>query len=188
MMVSVTLLQYDHGLIRQVIDVLGVVVKKKNANEHIEDVKDMAMFLDRFIDQMHHAKEERFLFPKAVELQAMQQKDMDELVADHTAVRKLAKEILEELRREDMEAFYRDAYTMVLTMHAHIRREEETVFPYMDEHLGEEGDSFVYKRYEDYIMRNFPPDFYGGIEDMASRVQDHILGKGYFQGLKEPWK
>ena len=53
----------------------------------------MAMFLNRFVDQMHHAKEERFLFPKAVELQAMQQADMDELVADHTAVRQLAKEI-----------------------------------------------------------------------------------------------
>ncbi len=57
----------------------------------------MALFLDRFIDQMHHAKEERFLFPKAVELKAMKQQDMDELVADHTAVRSLAKEIVAEV-------------------------------------------------------------------------------------------
>ncbi len=64
----------------------------------MEDVKEMAMFLDRFIDQMHHAKEERFLFPKAVELKAMKQEDMDELVADHAAVRQLAKEIIAEVR------------------------------------------------------------------------------------------
>ena len=87
MMVSITLLQYDHGLVRQVIDVLGAVVKDRSAQKHMEDVKDMALFLDRFIDQMHHAKEERFLFPKAVELKAMKQQDMDELVADHAAVR-----------------------------------------------------------------------------------------------------
>ena len=147
------MLQYDHGLVRQVIDVFGVVVKKKSAHEHMEDVKEMAMFLDRFIDQMHHAKEERFLFPKAVELKAMKQQDMDELVADHAAVRLLAKEIVAEVRREDMGRL-RDAEMMVRTMQAHVNREEETVFPFMEEHLGEEADAFVYKRYEHYILKN----------------------------------
>lgn len=186
MMVSITLLQYDHGLVRQVIDVLGAVVKDRSAQKHMEDVKDMALFLDRFIDQMHHAKEERFLFPKAVELKAMKQQDMDELVADHAAVRSLAKEIIAEVRREDMESFYRDAETMVRTMQAHVNREEETVFPFMEEHLGEDADAFVYKQYEDYILKNFPPDFYATTEELATRLQDRILGPNYYQSLKKP--
>jgi hemerythrin-like domain-containing protein len=180
-LVSVTLLQYDHGLIRQVMDVLGVVVKKRIAHKHLEDVKEMALFLDRFMDQMHHAKEERFLFPKAVELNSMMPVDMQELVADHTAVRQLAKEIIASLRKDDMDAFYRDAEVMVHTMLAHIHREEDYVFPYIEEHMSVDADTYVYKRYEDYILKNFPSNFYEVSETFANRLQDDILGPGYYE-------
>jgi hemerythrin-like domain-containing protein len=180
MLVSVTLLQYDHGLIRQVMDVLGVVVKKRIADKHLEDVKEMAIFLDRFMDQMHHAKEERFLFPKAVELGSMKIEDMQRLAADHEEVRQLAKEIIASLRKDDMDAFYRDAEVMVHTMMAHIRREEDNVFPYIEEHMSLDADTYVYKRYEDYILKNFPSNFYEITAAFANRLQDDILGPGYF--------
>ena len=76
-----------------------------------------------------------------------------------------------------MESFYRDAETMVRTMQAHVNREEETVFPFMEEQLGEDADAFVYKQYEDYILKNFPPDFYATTEELATRLQDQILGR-----------
>ncbi len=84
-----------------------------------------------------------------------------------------------------MESFYRDAETMVRTMQAHINREEETVFPFMEEHLGEEADGFVYKQYEDYILKNFPPDFYATTEEHGHEVAGQDPGSKI---LSEPRK
>ena len=53
-------------------------------------------------------------------------------------------------------------------------------------HRGESGggaDTVVYKEYEDFITKNFPPDFFASVEELATRVQDGILGPGYYESL-----
>ena len=184
MRISITLLQYDHGLIRQVVDVLGVVVKNRNADRHLEDVKEIVGFCERFMDRLHHRKEERFLFPTAVLSGTMKQEEMDALLVDHEHAHQHIMRMMTELRQGDLEAFYSTAHELVSMMQAHIRREEDEVFPRIEEGMDPETDSMVYKRFEDMIMKEFPPDFYQTTESFANRIQDDILGPGYFEHLR----
>ena len=51
MRVSVTLLQYEHGIIRQVIDVLGEMVKHNSIKKHQAQMKHIVKFLDARLGQ-----------------------------------------------------------------------------------------------------------------------------------------
>ncbi|HSV41811.1 MAG TPA: hemerythrin domain-containing protein [Methanomassiliicoccales archaeon] len=181
MLVTVALLQYDHGLINQVIDVLGAVAKKRNAEKHLELTIEMVGFLDRFADGLHHAKEERYLFPAAVSSAAMSAEEMRELIADHEVARKLIRQMIEQLRKKDLDPFHDTAMNFVTMMQAHIRREEDTVFPGIEEKMKVELDTVVTKELEDFIAANFPADYYQVTEAFANWVQDKILGPGYFE-------
>ncbi|MEM0449937.1 MAG: hypothetical protein QW520_08980, partial [Methanomassiliicoccales archaeon] len=78
---SITLLQYEHGIIRQVIDVLGEMVKKDNLKKYTDQTVKIVDFLDVYISKYHHKKEERFLFKKVSSLSAEISRGVRELKA-----------------------------------------------------------------------------------------------------------
>lgn len=181
MRVSVTLLQYEHGLVRQVTDVLGAVVKHRWAQRYLSDVKEIVGFQERFTDKLHHYKEENFVFPAAVEEGSITAEEMRDLIADHDHARLLIRSMADSLRHEDLERFYQDALEFVERMQGHIRKEEESYFPRIEDKMSTDTDTAIYKRFEDYTLKNFPTDVYQITESFANRVQDAILGPGYFE-------
>ena len=181
MRVSVTLLQYDHGLIRQVVEVLAHVVKERNAGKHLESVKEMVGFQDRFTDALHHRKEEKFLFPAALENGSLSKDDYEQLFSDHENARRHIRAMRDQLRSADLDMFYVSAAEYVERMLHHIHHEEDVFFPKIEESLSEDQDAMIFKQFGDYLERNFPTDVYPVAESFANRVQDEILGPGYFE-------
>lgn len=183
MRVSVTLLQYDHGLIRQVVEILAEVVRSRKAENNLEITQDLVTFQERFTDALHHRKEERFLFPAAVQIGALTVADHDALIADHDRARQGIKGMETSLRSNDIDSFYIKANAYCEMMLHHIHLEEEKFFPFIEERMDADLDTEIFKRFDEFLAKNFPPDVYPRSEAFADRAQDEVLGPGYFEKL-----
>jgi hemerythrin-like domain-containing protein len=184
MRVSITLLQYDHGLIRQVIDVLGEAVKQRTVEKYLEEMKEIVGFMEKFMDGFHHRKEELFLFPAAVKAGYISEADRDDLVSDHDEARRLVASMHAALLIKDFTSFYRDGKKMADHMLSHIREEEDTIFPKIEERMSPEEDMVINKQFEDFLSQRFSEDLYPATESFANWVQDKVLGPGYFEYLR----
>jgi hemerythrin-like domain-containing protein len=186
MKVSITLLSYDHGILRQVLDVYKDIVEKKSVDQHRQIAAEGAEFLLMFMDHFHHGKEERFLFPAAMCADPEHTEDLQQLFDDHRVARLLAQGMLTFVRPGgDDAAFYENANKLVEHMTAHIRKEEDVVFPDIEAKMEGEVDMRIYKQFEDFIMSNFKEDIYPAAESFAARFQDEVMGKGFFESGKK---
>jgi len=185
MKVSVTLLSYDHGILRQVLDVYKDIVEKGSIEKNRQIATEGVEFLMMFMDHFHHGKEERFLFPAAMCADPEHTENLQKLFEDHRTARMLAEEMLTSVRPGGDDAkFNESAGKLVLHMTEHIRKEEDTIFPGIDALMDEKEDLRVYKHFEDFTMNNFKEDIYPAAEAFASRFQDAVLGKGFFESGK----
>ena len=186
MKVSITLLSYDHGILRQVLDVYKDIAEKESIKSNRQIATEGVEFLLMFMDHFHHGKEERFLFPAAICADPEHTDDLQQLFEDHRTARLLAEGMLSSVRSDGDEAvFYENAKKLVEHMTAHIRKEEDTVFPGIEAKMDEDEDMRVYKHFENYTMVNFKEDIYPSAEAFAARFQDAVLGAGYFETRKQ---
>jgi hemerythrin-like domain-containing protein len=182
MKASITLLSYDHGILRQVLDVYKDIVAKGSIEKHRQIATEGAEFLLMFMDHFHHGKEERFLFPAAMCADPEHGEDLQPLFEDHRIARMLAERMLNSVRPGgDDKVFYESAGRLVEHMTAHIQKEENVTFPGIESKMSDKDDMRVYKEFEDFIMNNFKEDLYPSAEAFASRFQDEVLGKGFFE-------
>jgi hemerythrin-like domain-containing protein len=185
MKVSITLLSYDHGILRQVLDVYKDIVEKESIDKNRQIATEGVEFLLMFMDHFHHGKEERFLFPAAICADPEHTEDLQQLFEDHRTARMLAERMLTSVRPDGDDAeFYDYAGRLVEHMTAHIRKEEDTVFPAIEAKIDEDEDMRIYKHFEDFIMNNFKEDLYPSAEAFAGRFQDAVMGKDFFKGSK----
>lgn len=178
------MLQYDHGLIRQVVDVLGEASKQRTVNKHVEEMEEIVGFLDRFMDGFHHMKEERFVFPVAVENGSLKKEDLEELVAEHEEARTMIASLREAFSSRNYDKLCLEGRRMADHMQAHVRKEEDIVFPRIEDRLSPEQDGYLNSMFEDFMTANFPADLYPRTESFANWVQDRVLGPGYFEYLR----
>jgi hemerythrin-like domain-containing protein len=183
MKVSITLLSYDHGILRQVLDVYKDIAEKGSVEANRQIATEGIEFLLMFMDHFHHGKEERFLFPAAICADPEHTEDLQQLFEDHRTARMLAEAMLSSVRPGGNDNdFYMNSKKLVEHMTDHIRKEEDTIFPGIDAKMDEEEDMRVYKHFEHYTMTNFKEDIYPSAEAFAARFQDVVLGKGFFEG------
>ncbi len=185
MRVSVTLLQYEHGIIRQVIDVLGEMVKHNSMKKHQAHMKHIVKFLDEYLDRYHHGKEEKLLFPMAAKRSKELVPEIARLVSEHADARV---EIAKMKTMIATESAYADgslaaiSKQLVDSMIRHIRHEEDVVYPKIEDALSLDDDLKLIKRYE-VFNADFGPDFARLGEEFGVRLQDDVLGPGFFSGI-----
>ncbi len=184
---AVTLLQYEHGLIRQVIDVLAEMIKQDDLEENRRQAQRVVHFLDEFMDQYHHAKEEKFLFPVGVKAVGGLRHEVERLLADH----RRARGYISKMKRQAGTAsvplsndFAATSKELIDHITAHIRREEDLVFPRFEEALTLEQDEKLAENYVAFLNSSFDADFTKRSEDLAVKLQDDVLGPGYYQGIR----
>jgi hemerythrin-like domain-containing protein len=177
------MLQYDHGLIRQVIDVLGELCKRSLVERYQEDAKEIVGFLDKFMDKFHHAKEEKFLFPAAVRNKVMTQEGMNHLLKEHEEARAYVRTLEDALKKGKMPQFYEAGKKLVEHMTHHIKEEENEFFPKIEEGLDGDEDMRVYKEFENFTNKMFTEDVYKATESFAQTIQDDVLGPSYFERM-----
>jgi hemerythrin-like domain-containing protein len=183
MKVSINLLSYDHGILRQVLDVYKDIAEKETVEANRQIATEGIEFLMMFMDHFHHGKEERFLFPAAMCTDPEHTEDLQQLFEDHRTARTLVEAMLTAVRPGGNDAdFYGNTMRLVEHMTAHIRKEEDTVFPRIEAEMDEREDMRIYKHFENFTMTNFKEDIYPTSEAFAARFQDAVLGEGFYEG------
>jgi hemerythrin-like domain-containing protein len=183
MRISVTLLQYEHGIVRQVLDVVGELLRTHRASKHVPELKEILDFLEQFLDRFHHAKEEMFLFPAAAEECPKLVETLEKLKKEHVQARKMMHQALKAIEDGDLVRAEERARALVDHMTVHITEEENQVFPVVENFLQLETDARLHAQYERFMVQKFGKSYYQVAEEFANDVQDRLLGSGYFKGI-----
>ncbi len=185
MRVTVALLSFEHGVIRQVIDVLGEVIKRQATGKHRDQVVQIVEFLDKYMDRFHHKKEERFIFPFASEADGTLETEVKRLLSDHRKARRIIGSLQLEVERTAFNepVFDKQALLLVKHVQTHVQHEENSVFPRIEELLSLEQDEAIYRKFEEFTLKKFGPDFHRQNEDFSFKVQEDLLGPGYYEGI-----
>ena len=180
MSLAVTLLSYEHGILMQVIDVLNAAVEQGKTERHRSHMAEVVRFLEVYMDQFHHGKEEQFLFPSVIRASPLLNAEIPRLIRDHQRARDLLTAMASGINSGDVQKFGDASKTLVEHMTAHINKEEGEIFPRIEAVLATEEGRRLNKEYRDF-NKHFAPDYYGKSEEFAKRVQDEILGSNYFK-------
>lgn len=175
MLLASTVLSYDHGFIQQVVDLLPDAAERPDADW--QGLAGVVEYLEKFMDAFHHGKEERFLFPAALAADPSMDSAVKKLVAEHEHARDLLRRIRAELREGgDRAACAARGRELAAHMSAHIEYEERTFFPAVGQVLTPEQDRKVTVESDRFTVMIF----YKFCEGFADRLQDEVLGPGYY--------
>jgi hemerythrin-like domain-containing protein len=177
MNIVTTLLRYDHGILHQVLDVLDDMAAGNNFEEHHQIMLEAANFLLRCMDQYHHAKEERFVFPVAAEGSEQVRSLVPDLFEDHHKARALAMAFADDVASWDLGPLAQDIKDLAAHMRHHIQEEEVVVFPRVEEVLGDR-DLDIYQRVAAFTKLEFDESYPKREEDFSNRLQDRVWGEG----------
>jgi hemerythrin-like domain-containing protein len=183
MRISVTILQYDHGIVRQVLDVVGELLRTHRAPKHMPDLREAMSFLEQFLDRFHHAKEERFLFPVAANECPKIADTLVRLKEEHAQAREMIMRALRAIDAGDESGAVKEARALVDHMTIHISEEENQVFPVIENCMQLESDAHVHAQYEKFMAKEFGKTYYQMSEEFANELQDRLLGPGFFKGI-----
>lgn len=178
-----TLLQYDHGIVRQVLDVIGELLRSHRTERHAAEFLETMVFLERFLDGFHHVKEERFLFKAAAGECPKVAESLLRLKKEHAQAQRMMRNALKALEEGNVPKAEKEARRLVELMTVHISEEENQVFPVIENCLQLETDAKVHAQYERFMDKEFGKNYYQVAEAFANDIQDRLLGPGFFKGI-----
>lgn len=171
-MTGTTDLRSEHAGVSRMLAIMDRMAGSARMGERPDhdDLAEVIEFLRVFVDQCHHTKEERLLFPaiRAANMTSTEQTIVT-LLADHArgrdAVSRMA-EAAQRLAKGDESANtdlaeVMTGYTRLLR--AHIRREESGCFDAADRELSE--------------------DVQGGLAEGYERIEHEVVGEGVHEGF-----
>ncbi|WP_019177091.1 hemerythrin domain-containing protein [Methanomassiliicoccus luminyensis] len=178
MRINITLLSYDHGILRQVFDVMEYVVQNGETEKHRDLFPPFADFTIRFMDEYHHKKEEQFVFPLAADGPDKLKEMMPELIDDHRKARSFADAITKDVGAWDREGLAKNTLDLVKHMRHHILEEEDYVFPTIDGYMDPDQDLELWQESQKFLADKFGEAFPSDMESWANEMQEKVWGKG----------
>ena len=183
MRTSVTILQYEHGVIGQMLDVLSEVIRTHKVEENSEDVGELMAFLYEYADHFHHDKEERLFLPVVRQQFPELNEGIERILDEHLHIQKLFEEVFESLDKKDWGNFNRSGMELVRHKIAHYENEEHHVFTSVDENLPLDIDESLNQSYARHLSV-FGEDYNQRADLFANEIQDRLLGPRFFnQGI-----
>lgn len=183
MRISVTNLQYEHGIIHQALEVLSEVIKNHKVEDKSKDMRELLIFLYDYVDHFHQNKEEQLFFPVILQHFPYLKKDIDNIFAEHRQIRKLFKDALGTLERNDWKSFNIAGMELIHHKIADLEREENHIFAFVDENLPLDVDESLNQSYAHYSSL-FGEDYLPRTELFLNEIQYRLLGPGFFhQGI-----
>jgi hemerythrin-like domain-containing protein len=161
------------------------MVKHNSMKKHQNQLRHIVKFLDEYLDKYHHGKEEKLLFPMAAKRSKDLMPEIARLVSEHGAARA---NIAKLRTMVAIEAAYTDGSLGVVSkeivdsMTRHIRHEEDVVYPKIEEAISLDDDLKLIAKYERF-NHDFSPDFARLGEEFGVKLQDEVLGPGFFTGI-----
>jgi hemerythrin-like domain-containing protein len=178
MRIMITLLSYDHGILRQVLDVVSDMATNGTLDQHRDIMPEVSQFFVDFMDRYHHGREEKFVFPAAAGSPERIRAMVPELIDDHRKARAFADAIVENVSAWDTGPLAQNISDLAAHMTKHIREEEDIVFPGMEEAFEGDKDLDMFERSQEFVKEEFGEDFSKKAEDFANRLQDKVWGEG----------
>ena len=183
MRISVTILQYEHGIIRQVLDVLAEVIRSERTEACSKEVKEILHFLYEFGDRFHNTKEEGLFFPVVLEEFPDFTEKVESILVEHRLIRALFEDSIHALDDKNWNLLDETGLILVKHMIALVENEENHLFPTIDEFLSFDIDECLNQSYSQFLSR-FGEDYHQKAELFANDIQDRLLGPGFFnQGI-----
>ena len=178
MSLTLTLLSFDHGILRQVLDVLSDLATENAFDRFRPEMEEVSEFLFDFMDRYHHGREEIVVFPISSEGASELPATIDELIREHRRASELAQNIAAALHARDNESLRENCLELVAHMRDHIKEEEDVVFPKLEILLAGDKDFDAFERSQSYVKDNFGEFYPRDMEEFANRFQDAVWGKG----------
>jgi hemerythrin-like domain-containing protein len=178
MRVTITLLSYDHGILRQVLDVVQDMAAGATFDQHRDIMPEVADFFLRFMDGYHHGKEERFVFPVAADAPDRIKAMVPDLIADHRKARSFANAIAADVASWNLKPLAQNCLDLVAHMREHIIEEEDFVFPALENVMDSDKDLTLFEQAQTFVRNDFGEDYPSRMEAFANRLQEQVWGKG----------
>ncbi len=147
----------EHEGITLMLSIMQKVVEKirKSQVPEAADIDRVIEFLSVFADKCHHGKEEGILFPELVRKGFPQESGpIAVMLYEHRIGRGYIKEMSEHFHeyksgnRDSLRAVAEDMQKYITLLTAHIRKENQILFPMADNALAEDVQNQLYERYE----------------------------------------
>lgn len=145
-------LMHEHEVILFALKILGAIEQRLNAGlpAASEDLAAFIGFLKEFADKCHHGKEEGILFPALVAAGLPEQNGpVGVMLAEHVQGRKYIRAMEASLHPAvDAKAFTKAASDYSALLQAHIRKENEVLFPMAEKVLSPSQLDTLFEAFE----------------------------------------
>jgi hemerythrin-like domain-containing protein len=146
-------LENDHIYILKLTSVMQSILGNKEPDtSHLEEIVSV---IRNFADGLHHAKEEKLLFPKMVSKGfSYQQGPIAVMMSDHEQGRKFAKSMADNTAlykagdKSVLEAIYASMKGYVGLLRSHIAKEDQILFRLADNFLSSEEQAELLEEFE----------------------------------------
>ena len=159
-------------------DVLCAVCETGGLKDHEDELEGVIDFFSDFMNGYHHGKEENYVFPLLREASPQAGDELDELLADHNKVRSIVSSMRSSLQDMDLESFSEQSKELVASMRKHIKREEDEIFPLIEQTIDPELDVEMFQKSQEFAAKKFGSNFQNDMQNFADRFQESVMGKG----------
>ncbi len=122
-------------------DELFAVMEHK-ASESLSDAKEM---VQNFVNETerHFQLEERVVFAEFEQKTGMTEGPTQMMRHEHTQMRALMKDLLDAIDENNNDKFFGTSETLMILMQQHNMKEEQMLYPMVQQHLSEESEKIV---------------------------------------------
>ncbi|HEX2964152.1 MAG TPA: hemerythrin domain-containing protein [Syntrophorhabdaceae bacterium] len=156
------------------LDATGDLVSKA----HLEQTLD---FLDVYVDQCHHTKEEEVLFPALRDTGFPQESPIKDLLDEHAVSRRQLKkmeEFVSKLGTDDANVIpfiIQNARSYTTLVRNHIDKENNVVFPMANEHLSTNIQDGLCERFENIEQQKVGPGRHESFRALVKKLAEIYL-------------
>lgn len=140
----------EHEKLIHVLDIIKKIQEKDDLVDKalLKFYSELADFIDMFADKCHHGKEEINLYHTLAPLGDEQERNMIIfLIEEHGQSRKINRELRAAAENGDIKGAEAAAADYSKLLVAHIKHENEELFPSIDKRLSKEVEEKIYQRF-----------------------------------------
>jgi hemerythrin-like domain-containing protein len=167
---ATNILRHEHVIISVMVKTLEEALADYDAGRitRICDMPKAANFFLRFADYLHHAKEERVLFPAVLALDPSMEDTITRLVSDHARFRIALQRLREAEVAGDGDTYLEVVRGYVAHIRDHMKREDTILFPAADAALTAEEQRELAEELVAVQESVMSPEEVSGLEDFAT--------------------
>lgn len=171
-----TQLAHDHLVLRTALGAMKAIAEKERYTEFNDQLPRVVEFFQMFMDEYHHHKEERFVFP-LIQYASQEVRDLlPDLLGDHRRAKDLADSLASALQAGDIRRFGQVALQLYDHMDEHIGEEDRDVWPALKSAVPLKLSEAAFIGANNFFDRQMGVDFTARMEKFAMELKRNVDG------------